>query len=69
MYLVVLRKWTHLFPIDMMHPYGRRRRGVNGLIGAVMLKVNGMYWCPFILKLKYKLIRIVLKLRSLFEEI
>lgn len=69
MYLVVLRKWTHLFPIVMMHPYGRRRRGVNGLIGAVMLKVDNMYSCPFILKLKYKLIRIGLKVGLLFEEI
>ena len=69
MYLEVLRKWTHLFPIDMMHPYGRRRRGVNGLMGAVMLKVANMYSCPFILRLMYKLIRIVLKLRLLFKEI
>ncbi len=69
MYLEVLRKWTHLFPIDMMHPYGRRRRGVNGLMGAVMLKVVNMYICPFILGLMYKLIRIVLKLRLLFIEI
>ena len=60
MYLVVLRKWTHLFPIDMMHPYGRRRRGVNGLMGAAMLKVDNMYSCTFILRLMYKLIRIVL---------
>jgi len=60
MYLEVLRKWTHLFPIDMMHPYGRRRRGVNGLMGAVMLKVDNMFNCPFILGLMYKLIRIVL---------
>ncbi len=58
MYLVVSRKWTHLFPIVMLHPYGRRRRGVNGLMGAVMLKVDNMYSCPFILKLMYKLIPI-----------
>lgn len=69
MYLEVLRKWTHLFPIVMLHPYGRRRRGVNGLMGAAMLKVDNMYSCPFILELKYKLIRTVLKLRLLFEEI
>lgn len=54
MYLEFLRKWTHLFPIDMLHPYGRRRRGVNGLIGAVMLKVDNMYCCPFIRWLMYK---------------
>lgn len=49
MYLKILRKWTHLFPIVMLHPYGRRRRGVNGLMGAVMLKVDNMFNCPFIL--------------------
>jgi len=69
MYLVVLRKWTHLFPIVMLHPYGRRRRGVNGLMGAVMLKVDNMYSCPFILGLMYKLIRIRLRLELFFEEI
>lgn len=68
MYLEILRKWTHLFPIVMLHPYGRRRRGVNGLIGAAMLKVDIMYNCPFILWLMYKLIRIRLKFRLLFEE-
>ena len=60
MYLEVLRKWTHLFPIVVLHPYGRRRRGVNGLMEAVMLKVDNMYSCTFILRLMYKLIRIVL---------
>ncbi len=69
MYLEILRKWTHLFPIVILHPYGRRRRGVNGLIGAVMLKVDNICSCPFILGLMYKLIRIRLKLRLLFEEI
>lgn len=48
MYSEVLRKWTHLFPIVVLHPYGRRRRGVNGLIGAVMPKVDDMYSCPSI---------------------
>ncbi len=69
MYLEILRKWTHLFPIVMLHPYGRRRRGVNGLVGAVMPKVDNMYGCPFILRLMYKLIRIRLGLGLFFEEI
>ena len=69
MYLEVLRKWTHLFPIDMIHPYGRRRRGVNGLMGAAMLNEVNMYSCPIITGLKYKLIRTVLELMLFFKEI
>lgn len=54
--------------IVVLHPYGRRR-GENGRTGAKMLNEVNMFFCPFIMNQKYKLIPIELKCHLFFEEI
>lgn len=35
--ILLVRKWTHLIPLTIYTPYGRRRRDTNGLMGVLIL--------------------------------